>query len=196
MCSPPPAKSTGEGAWWESQFVLCNCLMPCNDSWIIVIKAFIRVEICFENGSINCLKLRGRKGILLTCKPNGKYLQRLHWDGFWVVPTCHWRAREGQDTCGWRGAGHRAVRGDTRVPGLAQSWVTLGGSTPSLGHISSFVRWSSWITHLVLALSPMHTLPTSLFIWSLESARHLRIPRIHFGRQSVVLGIQHPRVCN
>ena len=66
MYAPPPAKSGGAGTWWESQSVLCNCLMPCNDRWIIVIKAFIRVEIRFENGSVNCLKRRGRKE---SCQP-------------------------------------------------------------------------------------------------------------------------------
>lgn len=62
--------------WRENQSALCNCLMPCNDRWIIVIKAFIRIKICFENGSVNCLKPRGRKGISLTCKPNGKIFAR------------------------------------------------------------------------------------------------------------------------
>lgn len=54
---PSPCQERRECSWWESQSVLCNCLMPCNDRWIIAVKAFIRIEVCFENGSVNCLKL-------------------------------------------------------------------------------------------------------------------------------------------
>lgn len=74
----PPAESGGEGSRRESQSVLCNCLMPCNDRWITVIKAFIRIKICFENGSVNCLKLQSRKEVLLAGKPSGRYSPALH----------------------------------------------------------------------------------------------------------------------
>lgn len=118
MCAPPPAESGGEGSWRESQSALCNCLMPCNDRWIIVIKAFIRIKICFETGSVNCLKPRGRRGILRTCRPHGKYLRGPLREFLTWRPGVTERWREGRESMevAW-----------------SRCWVTPGRASPLSG---------------------------------------------------------------
>lgn len=108
---PPPARGEGTVSRRESRAVLCNCLMLCNDRWIIVIKAFIRIQLCFGNGSVKCLKLRGREGIVRTCEPSGKYLQRRRGGG------CRLGTRVSTEAGGGRPAGRpvRVLRSRSRA---------------------------------------------------------------------------------
>lgn len=83
-----------------SQQALCNCLMLCNDRCIMVIKAFIRIKICFENGSINCLKRRGSRKTLTHGQTK--------WKIFTATPLRRfltWYPRGAQGRCEAREAG-------------------------------------------------------------------------------------------